>query len=72
MYKFLRVYGHTQVVVGHFVLLYVSLTWGLVLCFTANLLVLPWAVRERLWDVVVIMCFFSVIEGSKLYSLVVV
>ena len=71
MKDFLRIYGHAQVVVGHFILLYVSLTWGLVLCFTANLLILPWAIREKLWDVVIIMCFFAGIEGSKLVSMVV-
>ena len=32
----LRYYGNAQVLVGHFVLLYFSMFWGLVLCFTAN------------------------------------
>ena len=71
MSNFLRVYGHGQLVVGHFVLLYVSMFWGLVACFSANLLILPWAVKERLWDVVIIMCFFAAIEGSKLGSMLV-
>ena len=70
MFNFLRIYGHGQIVVGHFVLLYVSMLWGLVLCVMANLLIFPWAIRERLWDVVVIMCFFTVIEGTKLASMV--
>ena len=70
MSSFLRVYGHAQLVVGHFILLYVSLLWGLIFCFTANLLILPWAIREKLWDVVVIMCFFAAIEGGKLLQMV--
>ena len=70
MNKFLRVYGHTQLVIGHFILLYVSLLWGLVLCFSANLLILPWAIKEKLWDVVVIMMFFAAIEGGKLLEIV--
>lgn len=65
----LRYYGNAQVVVGHFLLLYVSLFWGLVLAFSANLMLLPWAVKNKFWDVVVILCFFAVIEGSKLVSL---
>ena len=65
----LRYYGNAQVVVGHFMLLYVSLFWGLVLAFSANLMLLPWSVRNRYYDVTVILCFFSVIEGTKLVSL---
>ncbi len=72
MRNILRVYANCQLVVGHFVLLYVSLMWGLVLCFSSNLLLLPWAVKEKLWDVVAILSFFTVIEGGKLWEIVVV
>ena len=65
----LRVFANAQLVAGHFVLLYVSLFWGLVLCFSSNLLLMPWAVKDKLWDVVAILSFFSVIEGAKLLSL---
>ena len=67
----LRYYGNAQVLVGHFVLLNVSMFWGLSLCFTANALLMPWAIKCKLWDVAVILAFFAVIEGSKLVSLVV-
>ena len=70
MVKVLRVTGHSLTIVGHFVLLYVSLVWGLALCVVANTMILPWAVRDKLWDVVIIMSFFFVIEGTKLLSLV--
>ena len=66
----LRYYGNAQVLVGHFVLLYFSMFWGLVLCFTANAMLLPWAVKNKFWDVVIILCFFAVIEGSRLISLI--
>ena len=69
-FTILRWYGHAQIVVGHFVLLHVSMLWGLSLCVMANLLIFPWAIKERLWDVVIIMCFFTVIEGTKLASMV--
>lgn len=65
----LRWVGNICLVIGHFVLLYVSLPVGLFVCFVSNGMILPWAVRDRLWDVVIILCFFSVIEGSKLVSL---
>ena len=66
----LRWVGNVSLVIGHFVMLYVSLSVGLLICFISNSMVLPWAVRDRLWDVVIILCFFSVIEGTKLLSLV--
>ena len=66
----LRYYGNAQVLVGHFVLLYHSMFWGLILCFTANALLMPWAVRYKFWDVAVILGFFAVIEGSKLSTIV--
>ena len=67
----LRVYANCQLVVGHFVLLYVSMLWGLVLCFSSNMLLMPWAMKDRLWDVVAILSFFSVIEGGKLVEILV-
>jgi hypothetical protein len=66
----LRWVGNISLVIGHFVLLYVSLSVGLAICFISNAMILPWAVRDKLWDVVIILCFFGVIEGSKLYSLI--
>ena len=65
----LRYYGNAQVLVGHFVLLNISMFWGLMLSFTANALLMPWAVKHKFWDVVIILMFFFVIEGSKLASM---
>ncbi len=67
----LRYWGNAQVLVGHFILLYVSLFWGLVLAFSANLMLLPWSVKHKFWDVTIILCFFFVIEGSKLVSMII-
>jgi len=63
----LRWVGNISLVIGHFVLLYVSLPIGLGVCFISNGMIMPWAVRDRLWDIVIILCFFGVIEGSKLW-----
>ena len=65
----LRIYANCQLVVGHFVLLNTSVYWGLILCFTSNIFLLPWALKEKYWDVVAILGFFSVIEGTKLLEL---
>ena len=62
----LRYIGNTLVVVGYFVLLYLSTLWGLAVCFVANVMLFPWAIKGKYWDVVVLASFFSVLNGSKL------
>ena len=62
----LRYVGNTLVIVGYFVLLYVDMIWGLAVCLSANVLLFPWAIKGKYWDVVVIAAFFSVLNGSKL------
>jgi len=42
------------------------MNWGLAVCFTANVLLFPWAIKGKYWDVVIIATFFSVLNGSKL------
>ena len=65
----LRWIGNVSLLVGHFIMLYVSFFWGLTLCFVSNLGVLPFFLRAKMWDVVILMTFFLVIEGAKLASM---
>ena len=51
-------------------LLYVHEFTGLAMCFTANALLFPWALREKFWDVVVIAAFFAALNGGKMVMLV--
>ena len=62
----LRYFGNAMVILGYFVLLYVNLVWGLAICFTANVLLFPWALKGKYWDVVIIAAFFSALNGTKL------
>ena len=62
----LRYFGNALVIIGYFVLLYIDMNWGLAVCFTANVLLFPWAIKGKYWDVVIIAAFFSVLNGSKL------
>ena len=62
----LRYFGNALLIVGYFVLLYVNLTLGLAMCFTANVLLFPWAIRGKFWDVVIIAAFFGALNGGKL------
>ena len=63
----LRYVGNAMVIAGYFVLLYINMIWGLAICFSANVLLFPWAIKGRYWDVVVIAAFFAALNGSKLW-----
>ena len=39
--------------------------WGVAICFTANILLFPWAIKGKYWDVVIIAAFFAVLNGAK-------
>ena len=65
----LRYIGNAQVIIGYFVLLYVHEFTGLALCFCANALLFPWALKEKAWDVVVIAAFFAALNGGKMLLL---
>ena len=65
----LRYIGNAQVIIGYFVLLYVHEFTGLALCFCANALLFPWALKEKAWDVVIIAAFFAALNGGKMILL---
>jgi len=68
-YTVLRYIGNAQVIIGYFVLLYVHEFTGLALCFTANALLFPWALKYKFWDVVIIAAFFATLNGGKMLLL---
>ena len=51
---------------GYFVLLNVDLLTGIIVRLIANLLILPWGVREKMWDFVGLVSFLMAIEIHKL------
>jgi len=55
-----------SIVIGYFVLLNVDLTTGILIRIGANLLVLPWGIRAKMWDFVVLVSFLMSIELHKL------
>ena len=55
-----------SIVIGYFVLLNVDLTTGILIRIGANLLVLPWGIRAKMWDFVVLVSFLMSIEIHKL------
>ena len=61
--------GNLSIVVGYFVLLNVDLLTGVLIRITANLLVLPWGIRSKMWDFVALVSFLMAIELHKLITI---
>ncbi len=65
----LRVLGSILLIVGYFFILYVSVYWGCWIRLLGNLAMIPFAIKIRTWDIVVLEAFFSVIDASKIIQL---
>ena len=67
--KNLRIAGSVCMIVGYFLILYVSVYWGCCFRLFGNLAMMPFAVRIKTWDIVALESFFSVIDLSKIIQL---
>lgn len=65
----LRVLGSVLLIVGYFLILYVSVYFGCWFRLIGNLAMIPFAVKIRTWDIVGLEAFFSVIDASKIIQL---
>ena len=66
----LRYTGSILLIIGYFILLNVSVFWGIAIRLFANLICLPWAIKHKIWDFVVLLTFFIVIEFDKFLKLI--
>lgn len=66
----LRYIGSILVLVGYFFLLNVDILTGVSLRIIANCLSLPWAIKYKVWDFVILLVFFLVLEIAKFKELV--
>ena len=64
-----RILGSTLVILGYFVLLHVNLLAGVIISLTADVLSLPYFIRTKTWDVVVMISFMSAVSLSKIVSI---
>jgi len=64
-----RILGSVLVIVGYFIILYVDVLSGVVTNLTADLLSMPYFIRTRTWDVVVMISFMSAVSFSKIVSI---
>ena len=63
-----RILGSALVIVGYFVILHVNVLAGVIINLTADLLSLPYFIRTKTWDVVVMISFMSAVSLSKIFS----
>ena len=62
----LRVIGSALVVFAYYVIVYIDVTVGVSLSLTGDCLALPFFIRTRAWDVVLMIGVLSTVSISKL------
>jgi len=60
-----RIIGSVLIVVSYFVILHVNVITGTVLHAVADLISIPYFIRTRGWDVVIMLSFMTCISISK-------
>ena len=64
-----RILGSALVIVGYFVVLNVDVTVGVITNLIGDSISLPFFIRTKAWDVVVMISFLAIVSVSKLTSL---
>ena len=64
----MRIVGSVGVIAAYFIILHVNLLWGVIINFIADLISIPFFIKTKAWDVVVMLSFLLAISMSKLLS----
>jgi len=64
----MRVIGSITVIAAYFVVLHVNLTAGVVMNVIADTISIPYFVKTKSWDIVIMLGFLLAISFSKLLS----
>jgi hypothetical protein len=64
----MRIVGSIGVIVAYFVILHVNVLAGVLINFVADLISIPYFIRTKSWDVVIMLSFLLAISISKLLS----
>jgi len=62
----MRITGSILVITAYFVVLHINTTIGVALHFVADMISVPYFVRTKSWDVVIMLMFLLAISFSKL------
>jgi len=63
-----RIIGSFLVVSAYFVVLHVNVTMGVIMHFIADMISIPFFVRTKSWDIVIMLGFLLVISSTKLFG----
>ena len=61
-----RVIGSFLVVAAYFIILHVNLTLGVMMQFVGDAISVPFFIRTKSWDVVIMLAFLLIISSTKL------
>ena len=64
----MRVVGSISVIVAYFVILHINVLAGVIINFIADLISIPYFVKTKAWDVVLMLSFLLAISMSKLMT----
>jgi hypothetical protein len=64
----MRVIGSIMVIAAYFVVLHVNLTAGVIMNVIADTISIPFFVKTKSWDIVIMLGFLLAISFSKLLS----
>jgi len=64
----MRVVGSIGVITAYFIILHVNIFAGVIINFIADLISIPYFVKTKAWDVVIMLSFLLAISISKLLS----
>ena len=62
----MRITGSILVITAYFVVLHINITLGVLLHFVADMISVPYFIRTKSWDVVIMLMFLLAISFSKL------
>ena len=64
----MRITGSILVITAYFVVLHINITLGVALHFIADMISVPYFIRTKSWDVVIMLMFLLAISFSKLLT----
>jgi hypothetical protein len=64
----MRIMGSIMVIAAYFVVLHVNLTAGVIMNVIADTISIPFFVKTKSWDIVIMLGFLLAISFSKLLS----
>ncbi len=62
----MRIVGSVMVIAAYFVVLHVNLTFGVIMNTIADIMSIPYFIKTKSWDIVIMLGFLLAISFSKL------